>query len=134
MRFVYLFVSISTSNFKISSIPKKILSMCSSDANASFIPSLSLTMKGGSQFAVYDPIIVISTQVMLCFFTPVLFVVLPRRVINILLAVDLQSELVYCLAVVKSTQLNIIGRKSFALQLILIHSKVAVTALTFGLT
>ncbi|KAL6274137.1 hypothetical protein ACE6H2_024829 [Prunus campanulata] len=53
----------------------------SSDANASFIPSLSLTMKGGSQFAVYDPIIVISTQ----------------------------SELVYCLAVVKSTQLNIIG-------------------------
>ncbi|ONH97178.1 hypothetical protein PRUPE_7G174000 [Prunus persica] len=54
----------------------------SSDANASFIPSLSLTMKGGSQFAVYDPIIVISTQ----------------------------SELVYCLAVVKSTQLNIIGQ------------------------
>lgn len=38
--------------------------MCSPDANASLIPSVSLTMKGGSQFAVYDPIIVISTQVM----------------------------------------------------------------------
>lgn len=54
----------------------------SPDANASLIPSVSLTMKGGSQFAVYDPIIVISTQ----------------------------SELVYCLAVVKSLELNIIGQ------------------------
>ncbi|KAH7566224.1 hypothetical protein JRO89_XS08G0120300 [Xanthoceras sorbifolium] len=54
----------------------------SPDANASLIPSMSLTMKGGSHFTVYDPIIVISTQ----------------------------SELVYCLAVVKSTELNIIGQ------------------------
>ncbi|XVF59838.1 hypothetical protein PTKIN_Ptkin07bG0307600 [Pterospermum kingtungense] len=34
----------------------------SPDANVSLIPSLSLTMKGGSLFPVYDPIIVISTQ------------------------------------------------------------------------
>ncbi|KAF8377780.1 hypothetical protein HHK36_031165 [Tetracentron sinense] len=52
-----------------------------SDANNSLIPSMSLSMKGGSQFPVYDPIIVISTQ----------------------------AELVYCLAVVKSAELNIIG-------------------------
>ncbi|MFQ6623401.1 hypothetical protein Gotur_004354 [Gossypium turneri] len=54
----------------------------SPDANASLIPSMSLTMKGGSHFPVYDPIIVISTQ----------------------------SKLIYCLAVVKSTELNIIGQ------------------------
>lgn len=54
----------------------------SPDANASLIPSMSLTMKGGSKFTVYDPIIVISTQ----------------------------SKLVYCLAVVKSTEMNIIGQ------------------------
>ncbi|XP_018501822.2 aspartyl protease family protein 1-like [Pyrus x bretschneideri] len=54
----------------------------SPDANTSLIPSLSLTMKGGSQFAVYDPIIIISTQ----------------------------SELLYCLAIVKSAELNIIGQ------------------------
>ncbi|XP_042508345.1 aspartyl protease family protein 1-like [Macadamia integrifolia] len=51
-------------------------------ANSSLIPSMSLTMKGGSQFPVYDPIIVISTR----------------------------AELVYCLAIVKSDDLNIIGQ------------------------
>ncbi|CAK9187626.1 unnamed protein product [Ilex paraguariensis] len=56
----------------------------SPDANTSLIPSMSLSMKGGGQFAVYDPIIVISVQ----------------------------RDLVYCLAVVKSQELNIIGRKS----------------------
>ncbi|CDY51119.1 BnaA07g37020D [Brassica napus] len=35
----------------------------SSDANASLIPSLSLTMKGNSHFTINDPIIVISTEV-----------------------------------------------------------------------
>ncbi|WCJ32716.1 Eukaryotic aspartyl protease family protein [Euphorbia peplus] len=54
----------------------------SPDGNASLIPSMRLTMKGGGHFAVSDPIIVISTQ----------------------------SELVYCLAIVKSTELNIIGQ------------------------
>ncbi|XP_028207546.1 aspartyl protease family protein 1-like isoform X3 [Glycine soja] len=54
----------------------------SPDANTSLIPSVSLTMGGGSHFAVYDPIIIISTQ----------------------------SELVYCLAVVKTAELNIIGQ------------------------
>ncbi|GMI66088.1 hypothetical protein like AT4G35880 [Hibiscus trionum] len=54
----------------------------SPDANATLIPSMSLTMKGGRHFPVYDPIIVISTQ----------------------------SKLVYCLAVIKSTELNIIGQ------------------------
>lgn len=37
--------------------------LASPDANTSLIPSVSLTMKGGRQFDVYDPIIVISTQV-----------------------------------------------------------------------
>ena len=37
--------------------------MDSPDANTSLIPSMSLTMGGGSHFAVYDPIIIISTQV-----------------------------------------------------------------------
>ncbi|MBA0560682.1 hypothetical protein Golob_017566 [Gossypium lobatum] len=54
----------------------------SPDANATLIPSMSLKMKGGSHFPVYDPIIVISTQ----------------------------SKLVYCLAVIRSTELNIIGQ------------------------
>ncbi|PPS10335.1 hypothetical protein GOBAR_AA10321 [Gossypium barbadense] len=54
----------------------------SPEANATLIPSMSLKMKGGSDFPVYDPIIVISTQ----------------------------SKLVYCLAVIRSTELNIIGQ------------------------
>ncbi|XP_020970887.1 aspartyl protease family protein 1 isoform X2 [Arachis ipaensis] len=52
------------------------------DANRSLIPSVSLTMGGGGHFPVYDPIIIITTQ----------------------------NELVYCLAVVKSAELNIIGQ------------------------
>ncbi|CAO2827877.1 unnamed protein product [Amaranthus hypochondriacus] len=52
------------------------------DANTSLIPTVSLSMEGGNQFMIYDPIIVISTQ----------------------------SELVYCLAVVKSKELSIIGQ------------------------
>lgn len=39
----------------------------SPDANASLTPGISLTMKGGSPFPVYDPIIVISTEVACCF-------------------------------------------------------------------
>lgn len=37
--------------------------MDSPEANTSLIPSMSLTMGGGSHFTVYDPIIIISTQV-----------------------------------------------------------------------
>ncbi|KAL5714656.1 hypothetical protein ACHQM5_016587 [Ranunculus cassubicifolius] len=54
----------------------------SSDADSSLIPSISLMMKGGSQYPVYDPLIVISSG----------------------------NELVYCLAVVKSTNISIIGQ------------------------
>lgn len=54
----------------------------SPDANTSLIPTISLTLKGGGQYVVYDPIIVISTQ----------------------------HQLVYCLAVVKSQDFNIIGQ------------------------
>ncbi|KAF5190752.1 aspartyl protease family protein 1-like [Thalictrum thalictroides] len=54
----------------------------SSDANSSLIPSVSLSMNGGGQFLVYDPIIVISSQ----------------------------DEFYYCLAILKSTDLNIIGQ------------------------
>ncbi|KAL9250742.1 Aspartyl protease family protein 1-like protein [Drosera capensis] len=53
-----------------------------SDKNTRPIPSVSLTMGGGSRFIVNDPIIVISNQ----------------------------NELIYCLAVVSSTELNIIGQ------------------------
>lgn len=51
-------------------------------SNTSSLPSMSLAMKGSSQFIVSDPIIVISAE----------------------------SELLYCLAVVRSTELNIIGQ------------------------
>lgn len=54
----------------------------SPDANTSLVPTVSLTTNGGGQLAVYDPIIVISTQ----------------------------HDLVYCLAIVKSAELNIIGQ------------------------
>ncbi|GMP27065.1 hypothetical protein CsSME_00003228 [Camellia sinensis var. sinensis] len=54
----------------------------SPDANTSLVPTVGLTMNGGGQLAVYDPIIVISTQ----------------------------HDLVYCLAIVKSAELNIIGQ------------------------
>ncbi|KAL6220740.1 hypothetical protein ACLB2K_008496 [Fragaria x ananassa] len=64
-----------------SRIPFKYCYDMSPDANASWISGVSLTMKGGSQFEVYNPIIVISAG----------------------------SGLVYCLAVVKSLELNIIG-------------------------
>ncbi|KAL8472484.1 hypothetical protein ACS0TY_029628 [Phlomoides rotata] len=52
-----------------------------SNTTTSWIPGISLTMDGGGQLAVYDPAIVIST---------------PR-------------EFIYCLAVVKSQELNILG-------------------------
>lgn len=51
-------------------------------ANSSLVPTLGLTMKGGGKLGVLDPIIIISTQ----------------------------NELVYCLAVVKSPEMNIIGQ------------------------
>ncbi|CAL1394353.1 unnamed protein product [Linum trigynum] len=65
-----------------SRIPFEYCYNMSPDANASLIPSMTLTVKGGNHFAVYDPIIVISTQ----------------------------GQLVYCLAIVKSVELNIIGQ------------------------
>lgn len=33
------------------------------DANSSLLPTMRLTMKGGGQFILYDPVIVISSQV-----------------------------------------------------------------------
>ncbi|CAN1757710.1 Aspartyl protease family protein 1 [Linum perenne] len=65
-----------------SRIPFEYCYNMSPDASASLIPSMTLTMKGGNHYIVYDPIIVISTQ----------------------------GELVYCLAIVKSAELNIIGQ------------------------
>lgn len=85
--------------------------MGSPEANSSLIPSLSLTMKGGSQFAVYDPVIVISTQVSFFFRYFVLLNNLQHLLLSMNLTNDLQNEIVYCLAVVKSAELNIIGRK-----------------------
>lgn len=52
----------------------------SPEANVSLVPSMSLTMKGGSYFTVYDPIIVISTQVNLHYF--VLYIIDQETVIN----------------------------------------------------
>ncbi|KAL2457645.1 Eukaryotic aspartyl protease family protein [Forsythia ovata] len=63
-------------------IPFEYCYIMSPDANTSLIPTMSLTMKGGGQMVIYDPIIVISTL----------------------------HELVYCLAVIKSQELNIIGQ------------------------
>ncbi|KAL7143719.1 hypothetical protein ABFS83_08G211100 [Erythranthe nasuta] len=54
----------------------------SSNTSTSLIPVMSLTLDGGGQMVVYDPIIVISNP----------------------------HEFVYCLAVVKSQELNIIGQ------------------------
>ncbi|KAK4760816.1 hypothetical protein SAY87_005709 [Trapa incisa] len=65
-----------------SRIPFEYCYNMSPDTNLSLIPSLSLTMKGGSLFSVHDPLIVISTQTM-----PI-----------------------YCLAIVKSAEMNIIGQ------------------------
>ncbi|KAK6924536.1 hypothetical protein RJ641_010736 [Dillenia turbinata] len=62
------------------------------ETNGSLVPVLSLTMKGGSQSAVYDPIIITSTRVGSYF-------------------LHSSNELIYCLAVVKGAELNIIGRK-----------------------
>lgn len=82
----------------------------SSEANASLIPSLSLTMKGNSHFTINDPIIVISTEVIhsssLCSF---LYHFLSSSTEDLHFS---QGELVYCLAIVKSSELNIIGRKN----------------------
>ncbi|KAJ0040993.1 hypothetical protein Pint_28572 [Pistacia integerrima] len=54
----------------------------SPNANTSLVPKLSLRMKGGSHFAVDEPIIALNSQ----------------------------GGFVYCLAVIKSTDLNIIGQ------------------------
>lgn len=92
----------------------------SSDVNSSLIPTLSLTMIGESRFTVYDPIIVISTRVV-CFFFPLfLFLVLTYNVFEVLNCPNyMQGDIIYCLAVVKSSEMNIIGRKSLSfLQLI----------------
>jgi hypothetical protein len=70
-------------------------------------------MGGGSRFTVYDPIIIISTQVALK--STYLTIVKLWGYIHITNMLLLQSELVYCLAVVKSAELNIIGRKSLIL-------------------
>lgn len=75
-------------------------------------------MKGGGQFAIYDPIIVISSLVGLPL--PYLF-----KIASVILFISvnikfcfvslvMQHELVYCLGVIKSAELNIIGRKYFA--------------------
>ncbi|XXG59832.1 hypothetical protein AAC387_Pa04g1847 [Persea americana] len=56
--------------------------LSSNDTSSVIIPSINLTMKGGGQFSVLDPLIFIITQ----------------------------EEAVYCLAVVKSNNLNIIGQ------------------------
>ncbi|XP_019172222.1 PREDICTED: aspartyl protease family protein 1 isoform X2 [Ipomoea nil] len=54
----------------------------SPNSSTSLVPTMSLTMKGGGHLVVYDPIIVMS----------------------------MQSQLVYCLAVLKSQDYNIIGQ------------------------
>ncbi|PIN17239.1 Aspartyl protease [Handroanthus impetiginosus] len=63
-------------------VPFEFCYIMSPETNTSLIPGVSLTTLGGGQLVIYDPIIVISTQ----------------------------RELVYCLAVVKSEELNIIGQ------------------------
>lgn len=82
--------------------------------NANFVPSMSSTMKGGDQFAVHDPTIVISTQLtssimqMISQISYVLWIVTNTTVQ--LFAAVLQETLLYCLAIVKDAGINIIGR------------------------
>nr|GMC65855.1 aspartyl protease family protein 1 isoform X1 [Ipomoea batatas] len=54
----------------------------SPNSSTSLVPTMSLTMKGGGHLVIYDPIIVMS----------------------------MQSQLIYCLAVLKSQDYNIIGQ------------------------
>ncbi|XP_068639959.1 aspartyl protease family protein 1-like [Aristolochia californica] len=63
-------------------IPFEYCYFMSSNQNASLIPRVSFTMNGGAEYSVYDPIIVIA----------------------------IQSELLYCLAIVKSRDISIIGQ------------------------
>ncbi len=104
--------------------------MGSPNANATLIPSMGLTMKGGSQFSVYDPIIVISTQVMFSswFLFSIISIVYQQIILNTFPANDMQSGVVYCLAIVKSTELSIIGRKYCTLHLINSHNFVCAYA------
>lgn len=76
-------------------------------------------MKGGGHFAVSDPVIVISTQVIFCrYLFSITCVVYVTQIVNIFHSIYLQSELVYCLAVVKSAELNIIGRECYIFELV----------------
>ncbi|KAG9442881.1 hypothetical protein H6P81_018735 [Aristolochia fimbriata] len=63
-------------------IPFEYCYSMSPNQNGSLIPRVSLTMNGGAEYLVYDPIIVIA----------------------------IQGELLYCLAVVKSHDISIIGQ------------------------
>ncbi|KZV58174.1 aspartic protein-like protein 1 [Dorcoceras hygrometricum] len=63
-------------------LPFEYCYIMSPDTNTSLIPGMSLVMSGGGQLIVHDPIVVISSP----------------------------HEFVYCLAIVKSKELNIIGQ------------------------
>lgn len=99
--------------------------LSSSDANSSLIPAMSLTMQGRGQLAVYDPVIVISTQVGSCYNCLVMKInifTFLSFLQKLILSRIVQHELVYCLAVIRSAELNIIGRKLYYLTAIYFES------------
>lgn len=88
--------------------------MCSSnDSSTIRVPNISMKTEGGGMFSVSEPGLVVSLQVLplsiLCKFD-ILVTVLMYFCIH--LSIVQENEFVYCLAVVKSSKLNIIGRKS----------------------
>lgn len=92
-------------------------------------PNLSFTTEGGSLFPVSEPGIVISIQVRLCPHLIYTLKLLKSSLVNKTLLFFppsqhmQQHEYIYCLAVVRSNKLNIIGRKSFLSSAVLIHTK-----------
>lgn len=99
--------------------------MCSPNNKSFKYPIVSLTMKGGEKFLVNDPVLVISMDVRPCylFLSPPFSGLVTK--LNFLcnltsitclsiyakVSFDFQSGDIYCLGVVKSEDVNIIGRK-----------------------
>ena len=72
------------------------------------MPPINLTMEGGDQFYVTNPVVTVSLMVILC---SMLFLPVSRFCCNELCYPELQSGDFYCLGIVKSEVVNIIGRK-----------------------
>lgn len=90
--------------------------MCSSnDTSMIRVPNISMKTEGGGMFSVSEPGLVVSLQVLPLFIRCKFDIVVSCNSLNgfcIHLSIVQENEFLYCLAVVKSSKLNIIGRKS----------------------